>query len=82
MIISLFLTPIFAFIKTGVNLVNGNYVELPFWFSDFMSLLKIALMFFPVEVWVVAIANIVFWITAQYTWAILEWIYKKIPGIN
>lgn len=31
---------------------------------------------------VLVIANIVMWLTIQMTWAIIEWVYKKIPGVQ
>lgn len=28
------------------------------------------------------LGNIIFWLTIQMTWSIIEWIYKKIPGVE
>ena len=28
------------------------------------------------------IGNITFWMTTQLGWSIIEWCYKKIPGVN
>lgn len=28
------------------------------------------------------LGNIVFWLTVQLSWAIIEWVYKKVPGIK
>lgn len=82
MIISLLLTPIFSFLSMSLKIINGDLISLPPFIGDFLLLLKTALMFFPVDVWVIFIANVTFWISVQYGWAIIEWIYKKIPGVN
>lgn len=29
-----------------------------------------------------AIGSIVFWAGVQISWAVVEWLYKKIPGVN
>ena len=55
---------------------------LPSWAMNTISLLGTALFFFPVDVWAVFIGNVVTWTGIQYGWAIIEWIYKKIPGVN
>lgn len=31
---------------------------------------------------VLVLGNIVMWLTIQFTWSIIEWIYKKIPGVE
>lgn len=28
------------------------------------------------------LGNIIFWLTVQLAWALIEWIYKKVPGVN
>lgn len=38
--------------------------------------------FFPMGVFVFLINNFLFWYTALLTWAIIEWTYKKIPGVS
>ena len=81
MIIELILTPIFLLIRTILGLIEGVYY-LPSWIEHTISLLSKALMFFPVSVWAVLIANIAFWYVALYSWSAIEWVYKKIPGVN
>lgn len=82
MIIELILVPI-KFVLTGIlNIINTSSLSLPTWANDMANLLNKALMFFPPEVFVITILNISFWITVQFAWAIIEWIYKKIPGVN
>lgn len=28
------------------------------------------------------LGNIIFWLVLQLSWALIEWIYKKVPGVN
>lgn len=74
--------PILFIVKKIFEVVNTDNINLPFGMGDTISLLGKAMMFFPVDVWAVVILNITFWLSIQFAWAIIEWIYKKIPGIN
>lgn len=38
--------------------------------------------FFPLSLWIAFIGNVVFWKGVSLTWAVIEWIYKKIPGVD
>lgn len=57
-------------------------MDLPNWGFDFINLIQIAGQFFPLDVLVVILSNVLFWISAKFVWAIVEWIYNKIPGIG
>lgn len=46
------------------------------------TLLGWALNFFPPSLWGTIILSIGFWYGIQMTWAIIEWVYKKIPGVD
>lgn len=82
MILMLFLTPVFIVVSKVFDVVDFSNLDLPFWIDDTLALLQKAMMFFPVDVYVIVIANIALWLTIQFAWAIIEWIYRKIPGIN
>ncbi|MBC9723255.1 MAG: hypothetical protein H9W82_18960 [Lactobacillus sp.] len=82
MILVMIMTPIFFIVKKIFEVVNLDNLDLPFGMGDTISHLSKAMMFFPIDVWVVVIANIAMWISLQFAWAIIEWIYRKIPGIN
>lgn len=82
MLIEMLLGPIFRILEKGFEMIRLDSIDLPGWLGDFMELVANAMMFFPIDVWVIVIANVVFWLTIQFTWAVIEWIYKKIPGIN
>lgn len=76
------LNPLFALIEWVLSVFDFENNNLPTWVDEFLSLIQKALFFFPIDVWVIVLINITFWLTLQFGWAILEWIYKKIPGIN
>jgi len=81
MIIELLLEPIFFLIETIINFIPEG-VSIPSWISYTVDILKYPLSIFPSDVWIMLIANVSFWYVAQMTWAIVEWIIKKIPGVN
>lgn len=82
MIIEALFSPIFALIESIFALIRIGEIKLPGWMGDTMGLIADAMMFFPVDVWVVVLANVGFWLLIQFGWAIIEWVYKKIPGVN
>ena len=82
MIIEAILSPIFKLIEYLFGLIRIGEIKLPGWFGDTMGLIADAMMFFPVDVWVAVLANVGFWLTIQFTWATIEWVYKKIPGVS
>jgi hypothetical protein len=51
-------------------------------FRLFLKNLSYGLYFFDSTLFALIIGNIVFWLTVQFTWAIIEWIYIKLPGVN
>lgn len=46
------------------------------------TLLAYALYFFPIDLWVALIGNIALWLGIQSGWFVVEWTYKKIPGVS
>lgn len=81
MIIELILGPIFGLINSLINLIPSGY-SLPNWGVNFFTVVSRALAFFPKPAFMIIIANIAFWLTLHMTWAIIEWVYKKIPGVS
>ena len=57
-------------------------VALPDWGAHFLSLLLKGLSFFPFDVWSIVISNVMFWVGVHFVWAVIEWIYIKIPGVD
>ena len=56
--------------------------SLPSWISDTITFVGYGLQVFPQDVWVLVLINVLFWIVALISWAIVEWVYKKVPGID
>lgn len=81
MIIELLLTPIF-FIVNGLISLLPKMGELPSWVNDFLNVVSTGLTIFPIDVWIFAIGSIVFWRFGLIAWSVVEWLYKKIPGVS
>lgn len=56
--------------------------DMPGWLDNTLNVLSYGLMFFPIDVFISAIGSIAFWLLAHMVWAVVEWVYKKIPGID
>lgn len=46
------------------------------------TILGYGLYFFPADVWIVFIGNAIAIIGVSLTYVVIEWVYKKIPGID
>lgn len=68
-------------IAIGSISVSPGFV-IPSWGTNAAALLGRALFFFPVDVWAVCIGSFLFWTAAQFAYAVAEWVWKKIPGVN
>lgn len=56
--------------------------SIPDWFTAFLGVLKVGLYFFPADVLVIIIANVMTCNLSLIAWSALEWAYKKIPGVD
>lgn len=65
-----------------LDTLNFTFADLPSWGVNVLNLVLKGLAFFPFEIWSVVVSNIFFWIGVHFVWAIIEWIYVKIPGVN
>lgn len=69
----------------GLNTLLGYMPQMPA-VADFLSSglewIQRGLIFFPVPIWVFAIGSIMFWSFGGIGWAIIVWIYQKIPGVS
>ena len=50
--------------------------------QGFLGLINTGVNLFGLTTFTIIISNIVFWSIFHITWAIIEWIYIKIPGVN
>lgn len=81
MIIELLCSPIFFLFNTIITFIPSGF-SIPDWAVSFISLIQKALFFFPADVLITVVAVVVFNFGTQYIWAIVEWVYKKIPGVD
>lgn len=81
MIIEGILTLIFSLVNWIISFLPQG-LALPNWLTSFVSFLGTGLSFFPSNVFTILLSNVAFWLTVQMVWAIIEWVYKKIPGID
>lgn len=74
---------IFLVVKTLISYFPSiaNYIPV-LWASYTGQLLDIAFTFFPKDVFETIIDNVVFWMGIQFAWAIIEWLYRKLPGVD
>lgn len=82
MLIELILAPLWGLVSLLISLipslsyVNGTIME------GFYHFIQLGLYFCGSSPFVLILANVLFWISVQIGWAVIEWIYKKIPGIS
>lgn len=85
MILSLILSPIWFLINQLISLLGGFFGDYDFTVKSFGVLLDVlgyGVYFFGANTFCMVVSSIVFWLTVDLVWAIIEWIYKKIPGIS
>lgn len=81
MIIELICFPLLALAKLLIGFIPAiEYI--PNSISETISLLTKAMQFFPQDVWILAIGNIVFWMTVHLVWAVISFILRLIPFLN
>lgn len=81
MIVEALLSVFFSFCKFLVSLLP-SMAQIPNWVNSAINWIGWGLCFFPEDCWTVCIANITAWILIHWGWALIEWIYKKIPGVD
>lgn len=81
MIIELICLPLLIFAK-GIISIFPVLTYLPNSIVDTLDLLLKAMQFFPSDVWIIVIGNIVFWITLHLIWAVINFILRLIPFVN
>lgn len=81
MIIELICTPLLVFAK-GIIAIFPVLTYIPNSIVSTTDLLFKAMQFFPSDVWIMVIGNIVFWITLHLVWAVINFILRLIPFVN
>lgn len=81
MVIEIIFNMIFGVVEFIITLLPKG-MDLPTWTDNLVGLVAKGLIFFPQDVWAITIGNIAFWLSAHMIWAVIEWVYKKIPGVD
>lgn len=85
MLLQIILAPFWLLIDIIIGLIPSlsyTFNVSPDSFALFLKNLSYGLYFFGASYFCMIVGNIVFWLTVQFTWAIIEWIYIKLPGVN
>lgn len=70
-LIRFLITLVPSFVGSGVSSLVGFSVHM----SPILSLL-------PNGFFSAFIGSVIFYMTAQFGWVVVEWVYKKIPGVD
>mgnify|MGYP001044305696 FL=1 len=82
MITELVLKVFFGFANFLIGLLpkmNGEQGSIT---SVFYDLLQYGIYFFGSSPFAMVFASVVLWASVDILWAIIEWVYIKIPGVN
>jgi hypothetical protein len=83
MLLELVFDPVFALLDLILQFIpvmeNGEYlIDI----SGFVDVVAFAFVFFPPSLFTALVGNVLFWLELQLGWSVIEWIYKKIPGVS
>lgn len=74
---------IFDAIEFVITLIPTGVIYLPeVDFSILTTLLSYSFAIFPKELALAIVGNIVLWMSVTFGWTLIEWVYKKIPGVT
>ena len=85
MLLTLILKPFFIFINFLIGLLGGFFGDVQFinyGFDVVVDLLGYGVFFMGYSTFSLVISSIGFWFTIDMVWACIEWLYKKIPGVE
>ena len=80
MILSFICTPFLLFINSTIALLP-SVEQIPDWIMSAIDMLRTATVFIPVDVWLLVLSNVFFWISAHALVGILRFIKSIIPII-
>lgn len=81
MILEMIFAPIKFLILIILNVIP-ELPKLPEWVVDFVDLFQTGISLLPGGVVSIVFINIVFWLSVHLAWSVVEWVYKKIPGVS
>lgn len=82
MIIEGIINVCFIFVNFLINLLPYNVDTTTGSLSSFLDLLGFGIYVIGPGPFVLIIGSIITWFIIHISWAVIEWIYKKIPGIS
>lgn len=80
MIIQLMMFPFWILVYNIIGMLPV-LTSVPRGFNALLDIIGYGCAFIGTDFFLALIGNFVFWLTAQLTWAIIEWVYRKFPGI-
>lgn len=81
MLIQLMMLPLWTLIYSLIGLLPV-LSSVPSGFNALLDIIGYGCAFIGTDFFFAVIGNIIFWLTAQMAWSIIEWVYKKIPGVS
>lgn len=81
MIIQLMMYPLWILVYSVIGLIPV-LSSVPSGFDALLNIIGYGCAFIGTDFFLALLGNIIFWLTAQMGWAVIEWVYKKIPGVN
>lgn len=81
MLIKLIMMPLLVLVKFIIGLLPVSSVSSS-GFSGVLNVIGYGCAIIGTDFFLFILGNIIFWLNAQLLWSIIEWVYKKIPGIN
>jgi len=82
MILELMIAPIFIFIKFLVGLFPTITNESGAITKGFFDFLSMGFYFFGTAPFILVISSVLGWSLFEIGWSGIEWVYKKIPGVD
>lgn len=80
MIIQLMMVPFWILVYNIIGMLPV-FTSVPRGFNALLDIIGYGCAFIGTDFFLALIGNFIFWLTAQLTWAIIEWVYRKFPGI-
>lgn len=81
MIIKVLMAPFWLLIDLLISLLPSTVVQ-SLSMSSVFDILAKGVSVIGLSNFALFLGSAIFWYTVQLTWAVIEWLYKKIPGIN
>lgn len=81
MIIKVLMSPFWLLIDLLISLLPSSVAQ-SLSMSSIFDVLGKGISVIGLSNFSIFLGSAIFWYTVQLTWAVIEWLYKKIPGIN